>query len=141
MAVRPMYESANDRVNETNVVSIIAPKWKCEAKKLPTSYFIDWVLMRDGKAAAFMEVKCRKNLKSKYPTLMLSLAKWMHGQQFAQAANVPFFVAVEWEDGIFWHKAGDVPVTIGFGGRVDRGDDQDMEPVVFIPVAAFKRAA
>lgn len=134
---RPMYESARDRENEAAVAAILAPRWKSEAQKLPMAYYIDWLMMRGGKPVACMEVKCRNNPRAQYPTLMLSLAKWMHGLQFSELMGIPFLVAVQWTDGIFWHKAGSFPVSFGFGGRKDRGDSQDMEPVVFIPTDAF----
>ena len=136
-----MYESRADLEKERHVADVIAPRWKCSAKKLPTAYFIDWVLMRGAKTAAFVEVKCRNNPKDQFPTFMLSLAKWMHGRQLSVIADVPFFVVVQWTDGIYWVNAADVQVEVGFGGRADSGDEQDMEPVVFIPVNCFKRVA
>jgi hypothetical protein len=28
---------------------------------------------------------------------------------------------------------------LGFGGREDRGDSQDMEPIVYIPIESFRK--
>ena len=138
--MRPIYESHEDRANESQVASRIALIKNCEFKKLPMSYYIDWVFLRAGKPVAIAEVKCRKNPSNQYPTLMLSLAKWMHGKQLANELSVPFLVVVRWEDGIFLHLVGENSnVSHGFGGRTDRNDDSDVEPVVYIPVNQFKK--
>jgi hypothetical protein len=50
-----------------------------------------------------------------------------------------FVLIIKWDDGVFFYKAGSSEVTYGFGGRYDRDDSQDQEPMVFIPVDKFKR--
>jgi hypothetical protein len=69
---------------------------------------------------------------------MLSLAKIIHGMELARATEKPFLVVVEWNDVVGWHKVEKVH-SIRMGGRVDRGDWQDMEPVVDIPTSEFKK--
>lgn len=135
---RPLYESQADLQNEVQVAEHLNQVWSCRFHKLPMSYSVDWMLMRD-KPVAFAELKCRKNDSTKYPTLMLSLNKWVKGIQFANQLDVPFLIICRWTDGLFFHEAGSVDVTYGIGGRTDRGDSQDTEPVVYIPVTSFKR--
>jgi len=104
------------------------------------AYYIDWVFLRNQKPVAIAEVKCRTNPREQYPTLMLSLAKWMHGKQLAKELAVPFLVVIKWTDGIFWHEVTDKSlISHGFGGRTDRNDDQDVEPVVYIPINLFRK--
>lgn len=136
--MRPLYESSEDLANEQQVAKFLSEKWGCTFKKLPISYHIDWVVMRD-KPQAFVELKCRKNESKKYPTLLLSLNKWMRGKELSKELGIPFIVAVKWTDGVFFHTAGSADVSYGFGGRTDREDSQDIEPVVLIPVENFKR--
>jgi len=69
---------------------------------------------------------------------MLSLNKIIHGMELARATDKPFLVVVEWNDMVGWHKVEKVH-SIRMGGRVDRGDWQDIEPVVHIPVTDFKQ--
>jgi len=135
---RPLYESQADLQNETQVAEHLNKAWSCKFHKLPMSYNVDWMIMRD-KPVAFAELKCRKNDSTRYPTLMLSLNKWVKGSQFANELDVPFFIICRWTDGLFFHEVGSTPVTYGIGGRTDRGDSQDTEPVVYIPVESFKR--
>ena len=135
---RPLYESQADLQNELQVAEHLNKVWHCKFHKLPMSYNVDWMIMRDI-PVAFAELKCRKNDSTRYPTLMLSLNKWVKGSQFANELDVPFFIICRWTDGLFFHEVGSNPVTYGIGGRTDRGDSQDTEPVVYIPVESFKR--
>jgi hypothetical protein len=140
--MRQLYESKEDRSNEREVASRLASIKACDFKKLPMAYYIDWVFLRNQKPVAIAEVKCRSNPSTQYPTLMLSLAKWMHGKQLAKELSVPFLVIIRWTDGIFWHEASDKSlISHGFGGRTDRNDDQDVEPVVYIPINHFRKIA
>jgi hypothetical protein len=98
------------------------------------------MVMNNKKPVCFAELKTRKNASTQYPTLMLSLNKWKHGTELAKTVNVPFIVIAKWTDGIFFLNASKTEVEIGIGGRQDRGDNQDIEPVVFMKVTDFKKA-
>lgn len=135
--MRPMYESREDLANEHQVAKFLSNKWKCKFNKLPISYHVDWIVIRDA-PQAIVELKCRKNDSRKYPTLLLSLNKWMRGKELSKELGIPFIVVVKWDNGIFFHTGGSAKVEYGFGGRTDREDSQDVEPVVLIPVSAFK---
>lgn len=137
--MRPVYETSSDITNEEQVKAVLVSMWDVQFHKLPRFYFVDWILIQDGKAKAFAELKCRNNPRDKYPTLMLSLHKWMHGKAMAQEIDGAFLVIVRWEDGIYYHKQGWCEVSYGIGGRTDRSDKEDVEPVVFIPIDSFKR--
>jgi hypothetical protein len=137
---RPMYESQNDLSNEKDVANYLADKWSCVFKKLPISYNVDWLLINNSETPkAFAELKCRNNESIKYPTLLLSLSKWMKGKELGKELNIPFIVIVRWTDGVYFHIAGKHEVTYGFGGRRDRNDAQDVEPIVLIPTDTFKK--
>ena len=140
--MRPTYETDADLANEVEIKEILSDQWKVAFHKMPRSYNIDWLLVdADGMAKAFVELKCRSNPSTQYPTLMLSLHKWMHGKELAREINGVFLVVVRWTDGLFYCIPQECEVTFGVGGRTDRGDDQDVEPVVHIPVSCFKQVA
>ena len=82
-----------------------------------------------------IEIKTRTK---KYETWYVSLNKVMKGMEFRRAGVRPFF-AVSWPDGIFQIELINPPKDIRLGGRKDRGDWQDMEPVAHFPVADFRR--
>lgn len=137
MNKRPLYESAQDRENEINALRKIATK--TTPVKLPLRYEIDFALMNGDKIVAFAEVKCRTNLFSAYPTLMISMAKLISGITLSGQTGFPFWLIVKWTDKIGALEIDSLRVFVmGVGGRTDRGDDQDREPVCHIPTTAFK---
>jgi hypothetical protein len=137
--MRPFYESSKDLATENEVAEALSKKTGYVFHKLKIAYHVDWLVMQENKPKYVAEIKRRFNVKDQYPTLMLSLHKWMNGKQMSKEMNVDFVVIIKWDDGVFCHAAGDSPVIYGFGGRKDRNDDQDQEPMVFIPVDKFKR--
>jgi hypothetical protein len=135
---RTFYESSKDLDEEKSVATFLSSKWNLTFYKLKPSYKIDWIIFKNGQVSTVAEIKRRHVNRLTYDTLMLSLDKWMTGKAMAAEMKVPFMLLIKWDDGLFWYKAGVSPVTYGFGGRKDRQDPQDMEPVVFIPVRHFK---
>ena len=136
---RPMYESKKDLANEKEVAGFLSSKTGYVFHKLKIAYHVDWLVMDKEKPKYVAEIKRRLNHSSKYPTLMLSLQKWMKGKEMAAEMNIKFVLIIKWDDGVFFYKAKKDDVTYGFGGRYDRDDSQDQEPMVFIPVSKFKR--
>lgn len=136
---RPMYENNKDLANEKEVAGLLSAKNGYVFHKLKIAYHVDWLIMEKGKPKYVAEIKRRLNPSNKYPTLMLSLQKWMKGKEMAAEMNIPFVLIIKWDDGVFFYKASSSEVTYGFGGRYDRDDSQDQEPMVFIPVDKFKR--
>ena len=92
---------------------------------------------------AWLEIKNRSNPIKQYPTFMLSMAKIMTAQQLSEASGLPSFVVVRWADAIGYTRIDsddeyELDVAyIGIGGRTDRNDAQDIEPLVYIRNSAF----
>lgn len=138
MAGRPKYESAGDRDNQYSVLSKLERAFGSATAHLPTEEyaFYDGVFTIGGRKCV-VEVKVRKNERSRYPTYMLSKMKYdtlcSVTQQGADA-----LLAVQWTD-----QLGVIQLptehTISTGGRYDRNDPQDVEQVVLIPIKKFKR--
>lgn len=136
---RPLYESANDRRRERAAMERLFEGTGRTVRKLPIRYGIDFAVIRDGQIVSWAEVKCRYNSSALYPTLMISAAKIWTGINLSKDTLKPFFIVAEWTDGIGFLKVTDVSVfELGFGGRTDRDDEQDVEPVYFIPIDMFK---
>ena len=139
MTSRPMYESSKDLANEKEVAGLLSARHGYVFHKLKIAYHVDWLVMDEGKPKYVAEIKRRFNQSIKYPTLMISLHKWMKGKEMAREMRIPFVLIIRWDEGVFWYKEGTSKVTYGFGGRYDREDSQDQEPMVFIQVDKFKR--
>ena len=134
--MRPIYENGATLAAEEATIRRVADRWGVTFQKLPIQYRVDWALIRDGKVACWCECKRRHNNKGKYPSLMLSLSKVTHGLELARQTGLPFLVVVEWDDCLAYWKADRIS-GVRLGGRVDRGDWQDVEPVVDIGIELF----
>jgi hypothetical protein len=143
---RPLYESELDRGNESQVAKVIEAKWKCLAKKLKPACEVDYALERSGRIIAMMEVKCRAYTYGRLDELgglMLSAHKWQAARRWWENHGIGFVLAVGLTDGVYAlsvHPDGGWPqkLPLVMGGRLDRGDAQDIEPCVLIPMNLFK---
>lgn len=138
---RPIYETEADLVNERSVAEFIGQEWKCEARKLPRFYPADLALMRGGNLSAWVEVKCRKNASSAYPSYFLSVHKVNQLVMLQITSGRPAFLVVRFTDTILYHRVHPPYELIDWVKRTaknDRGDSQDEEPAVAIPMTDFK---
>lgn len=136
--MRPIYETGSDVAREAAIAALVAERYGATAKKLPARYCLDHAFMRGDKLVGLAEIKCRKNPSTRYPTLMVSLLKWMTARDVAKAARVPGFLVVSWTDRVGMISVDADDIVPGVGGRTDRGDADDVELVVHIPVSKFR---
>jgi hypothetical protein len=137
---RPHYESEDDRIREEFICGQLEVIWNCELSKLPYAYRLDRTARRNETIVAFIEVKRRNRTFDEYPDAFLSLQKAMAARDLHLTLNVRCFYAVQFHDCL---ASADIS-TIGsrhvrLGGRVDRGDWQDQEPQVRVPMSEFKK--
>ncbi len=135
---RPRYETNDNLTAEQEVVRQLCERWHCEAHKVPLHYQFDYFLTSPTRQA-ICEIKCRGK---KYDTLILSLHKIETMMRYSNTFRVAAILAVSWPDEgtHFLRLSYDLTSTckIDMGGRTDRGDSQDIEPVLHIPVTEFK---
>lgn len=134
---RPIYETSDDLSREREVALKLAKNYKLEAIKLPKMYPVDWALCQGSAISSFIEIKCRKNQKNKYSTLILSLHKWQAMMEFERIAKIRTLLVVEFIDALACIRANSM-FQVMIGGRDDRNDPQDKEPVIHIPIKAMK---
>ena len=133
---RPAYESDWDRAAEESVCEALVAAWRCSVRKLPLSYRLDYALLRGYDIVGWLEIKVRKK---RYDTLILSAHKWMDGLRLSGTFGKPFIIAVQFPDQLLYAKALDFAgVALRWGGRSDREDWQDTEPVVYLPIDVFQ---
>ena len=144
--MRPRYETATDRLVEAEVAAMLRDQHQLVCHKLPISYRVDWIVYAPGplvnpnRLHGFIELKGRKIPRNQYPTLILSLAKYAAGCDLARITNTAFWVAARWTDGVGFCRVDDLVADIQMGGRTDRGDSADIEPVIHIPISEFQDA-
>ena len=135
--MRPMYENANDLRSEKNLISYVSDCWNVASYKLPMSYKIDYVMYRNESPVGFAEVKVRTHTFGTFPTYIISLAKVMEARRLARETNTKSILIVSWTDrtgylDFFSHH------QIRHGGRSDRNDWQDQEPMCHFDLKHFK---
>jgi len=145
--MRKLYENDKSLAGEKEFATILESKWQCKLNKLPISYHIDFMGTRNEhceffketteKAVSFVELKCRTCKHDAYETYMLSLSKLMKARELSENTGLPVFLAVQWTDRMGFVRLNTCQCTLGVGGRKDRGDWQDIEPVVHIPIYQF----
>lgn len=134
--MRPYYENQRDLSNEHLVATILKEKG-IDLVKMPISYRLDFAMLRKGKVRGFAEVKTRNNRHDKYPTLMISLGKVMAARQLSEATGTRSILLVKFLDGLYWCDFAS-PFNLEIGGRKDRQDAADIEPVAHFPTEAFQ---
>lgn len=139
---RPLYESAGDLKNERQVATLLCSLWGMDAHKLPRTYSLDYAMTSRSntkKVVAFVEIKCRQVPSWQYDTLLISMAKVLRGKAIARETNIPTMLIVRWNDMVGGIDFKDIDSEISLGGRTDRGDQQDVEPVYLIPIERFRK--
>ena len=138
--MRQIYETRSDLDNEKSICKRIEAACGLRLKKLSIKYNLDFIGFRNGKAVAVIEVKKRHNSYSRYPTLILSLAKYNRGVEFYRVNDLKFIFCVQFEDGYFFYEyQNEDKFNVQIGGRTDRNDAEDIEPVVHIPIVRMKK--
>lgn len=137
--MRPTYESHADMENERSVMDLLCQRWKCVAAKAPRFYPVDWSLQQGSEVKAMVEIKYRK---ASYPTYIISLHKFVEMCKYAAVSGFPFLLVVCWPEGQsrvvrYVSVTPDVKKRVIHGGRRDRGDAQDVEPMVEIDMDKF----
>lgn len=135
--MRPHYESANDRRNE----QIVADALKAlgyDMVKLPPHYRLDYMLMKDARPKAFVEVKARRFAMHKYPTALVNLHKVMAARQLSFETNLPAYMVVLYTDALARISFAE-EFALGFlaNGRNDRDDPLDRDLVCYYPIERF----
>jgi hypothetical protein len=135
--MRPLYETQLDLKNEASVADVMASIWKCQMTKLQPRDAFDYAAVRGKDIAAFVEIKTRTNPMNRYPTYMISMTKIISANAIFMSTGVPSFLAVRWTDCIGWVRLNNANVKLEIGGRTDRSDAQDIEPVCHISISKF----
>jgi len=98
------YETVHDMDQELAIAKRIEIAFKCKAEKNPKSYYIDFCCFRNKSLVGWLECRARNNSSTQYPDYLFSARKTIHGLQFAQWSKMPYVLAIQFTDGIFWHE-------------------------------------
>ena len=136
--MRPTYEVSQDLLNEQDIILRFIDHFGGHLTpfKMPIQYKLDFCLGDGSSAKVFAEVKVRKNNKEKYSTYIISLSKVMAAKSIKESTGLDTVIIVGWTDCIgYTNLNNDWPIKVG--GRTDRNDWQDIEPLAHIPISEF----
>lgn len=132
---RPLFETEEDLDREAAATKALCEYLGADAIKLPMRSRADQLLHSEGKCVAIVEAKCRNVSSARYEDYMLSASKYGALYDWAEK-GFDTYLLVRWTDATGFVS---IPTkhTSGTGGRYDRGDLADIEPMVYIPVDSF----
>jgi hypothetical protein len=140
---RPRYETEQDLDNEVKVMDAITSPYRDRVyyRKLPLAYQLDYgIYEKPGNLLrTVVEIKTRDIDIDTYKTLFISAHK-VHAMIEWANMNVNAILVFNLRDGIYTRLIkSDNPWLSrpAFGGRYDREDWQDAEPVYHIPTKMF----
>jgi hypothetical protein len=135
---RSLYETSEDRRSEKKILDYVSKRWGIVYHKLPMSYKLDYSAYRNENLVGWAEVKCRTHKFGKFPTYIISLAKVLEARRLAYETNTTSILLVSWLD-VLGYLDFFSPFIIKQGGRSDRGDWQDQEPMCHFDLKKFKK--
>ena len=134
-------ETSTHRHQEDDVAAHVANAWGLRQEKFSGDLArVDRRLYLNDTMVAILEIKTRTNPRAHYPKYMIALSKWRAIIDEARLLGVVGVLVVAWTDSIghiFPTPAIEIEMTVAIGGRTDRGDMTDIEPMIYIPVERF----
>jgi|TARA_R110002020_G_scaffold38621_3_gene115864 hypothetical protein len=139
---RKTYENKKTLASESGFGKDLERYFKVVLRKLPIQYGIDCIALdpRNLKPKFFTELKNRYCSKDTYPTYIISLSKFLKAKELYRSLHLETFLCVKWKDASGYVSLSELPdeeVDISFGGRYDRNDWQDVEPLLNIHIGKF----
>lgn len=139
--MRPIYERPNDRTRQGEIIRVLTAATGLRAE--PTVPLVGWdfTLFRpDNTVSALVEVKARNHERLRYPTYIISRAKIDALAEDAERNGCTGGLLVGWQDETGWVRVNH-PIrqtwNVIRGGRRDRNDPADIEPMYEIPHESF----
>lgn len=141
--MRQFYESPLNIERERAIAEAVAAQWESPAHKLKVASAVDYAFVRNARVVGFAECKAREYTMAKMQSwggVMLSVHKWERMLALHKCTNLPVLFIVQDADGvIWWHHPTDFGHDgVMMGGRTDRGDSQDIEPVILLGSERFR---
>lgn len=138
---RPFYETREQREREDAVAAFVAGLRGCTQAPFPPGSGIDRVLISsDGSVRALLEIKTRNTPSSAFETYCCSLERVTFLWNVSERLRVPVVLAIDWTDALGLIDPAKAPVErVEEGGRTDRGDPRDIEPMVHWRISDIPR--
>ena len=142
--MRPKYETQHDLERQGIAAAKFCKAFRCVLHGLPEFYEVDFLVEFKGLMRGVCEVKCRDIFSYDYGTVILSLHKFKAMTEYGRLVGGSADLVVQFKDKMMtvnllaYHPS---LMKISTGGRHDRDDAQDTEPVIHIPLDWFTEVA
>ena len=156
----PWNQTTKDLQSEQTFAQSVENDNRCLTKLSKLKFGVDFAIVSKSllvgnqpKILGVAEIKTRNTSMNQYPTLYLNLTKWMALRRYALLSELPFAILVRWQDqDAMYYETPDNDILttdtghthdssrfeVSWGGRQDRGQEQDMNPMVHIPIGFFE---
>lgn len=139
---RKLYETKQSLAAEKSFAKDLEKYFKVNLRKLPMQYGLDFIALdpRSYKPKFFLELKERRCKHIAYPTYIISLSKFLKAKEIYRSLNIHTYLCVRWSDTSGYICLDDIEddeIDITIGGRYDRNDWQDVEPLLTIDIGKF----
>lgn len=140
--MRPFYEGSSDRAAEDSIADRFAALRGRRQFRFPVGATVDRVLVDDaGVITALLEIKSRRTPMGMYSDYNVSEERMNLYRLTAARLNLPALLVVQWADRCGYLDVRRAPFQkLAIGGRTDRGDKRDIEPMVHYGLDAFSIA-
>jgi len=137
---RAIYENADDRARESEVIKAFSKRFWVDYLSLPVLSVADYIVMhKDGRMLSIVEIKSRTTPKDEYPTYFIGKRKAGDLVVVATKLKLEPVLVVDFSDCSTWVNLRRDPFEeVRPGGRYDRGDTQDEEPMLHIPTEKLR---
>lgn len=142
--VRPVYEKEEDRSRELEVSRQVSEKWRAKCLMMPKFSAADMLIFdHNNNPRCWAEIKSRNIPFGKYEHMHVAVSKILRLQQLVQLTKLRAIIIGNLTDGIYWHHCPETEAEIvkDNGGRTDRNDPKDLEPMACFYWHNFKRLA
>ena len=135
-----IWRDADDARGEAETAALLARAWGCSIKQFAPLSPLDYYAVRQERIVGYLELKTRSHSTTDYPTVFLSLRKWL-GLTLAQVASgVPGLFVARFTDAIRWVPVAEVDArAVRFAGtRVAHARGRGVEPLIDVPLAIMR---
>ncbi|MCK9604749.1 MAG: hypothetical protein M0R66_10370 [Candidatus Omnitrophica bacterium] len=132
-----VFISEADKKNEGEVIATLSANWGCEFYSFGLLFPVDYYAIRGGNLVGVIEIKVRSHPSAEFPTVFLSLRKWISLGLVQTGLGVPAVFVVRFTDRLMFAPFNRIDASKWkMGGRTDRngGGGNDYEPMVLVDV-------
>jgi len=134
-----MFQTSKDLTRQKEIAEAVGKAWDCKVTGFGDMNAVDYWFEKYKRCVAVGELKDRPHSINKYPTVFLSMRKWMALHLAATGMGVKGLYIVQFTDHLMYVDVYEVDaVRHMVGGRTDRGAQNDIEPLIEVPIGQLR---